>query len=331
MIVSAGRLSPLPVVVTVSVDSQVKAAADAIRAGEPPSRQVLVASCGGAMYAVDGLDTVEAYRMAGIDQIKCMMVEVAGAAEAMGMHLGLSRPLPVNPFCVMDAIRWMREKGLPLQTVDRRYIRLMELKLDSGVRHVFDTWLKRLAARLEAVPPFWHILGPLSEIGRHEQCKALESVMAFVHATGTVPDASSLRGILRQFSTTRQDRASRVAAIDEEAAAAPPPSPKAGGSLSPAEGVSRVLCDCGREWYLDADGRSIRNVQESDSMVVLTRQPASPVYPVPLDMAEHMDMGNSPVYHYVVPGSSPLVLFSSRRLDGSDQKKICQALRAIIG
>ena len=174
-------------VVTVPVASQVRAAADMIRAGEAPPRPVVVASCDGIMYPVDGLDTLEAYRLAGRDQIECTVVEPGGLAGAVGMHLGLSRRLPVNPFCVIDAIEWMRKEGVPLAGVDRRYLRLAELDLAGDVRGAFDTWLGRLAGRLETVPPFWHILGPLAEMERSGQARALESVMAFVHATGTAP------------------------------------------------------------------------------------------------------------------------------------------------
>ena len=331
MRVRAGRLRPLPVVVTVPVASQVRAAADIIRSGEAPPRPVVVASCDGIMYPVDGLDTLEAYRLAGRDQIECTVVEPGGLAGAVGMHLGLSRRLPVNPFCVMDAIGWMRAEGVPLAGVDRRYLRLAELDLAGDVRGVFDTWLERLAGRLETVPPFWHILGPLSEMERSGQARALESVMAFVHATGTAPDASTLRGILRQFAPAGRGRTGHVAAIEAEEPVAPPPSIQSGGGVIPVEGAGRILCECGREWYMDAKSNTVRSVQESDSMVVLTYQDGGPVYPVPLEVAEHMDMGNAPVYHYIVPGNFPLVLVSGRRLDGQDLEGVRRAVRESLG
>lgn len=331
MRVRAGRLRPLPVVVTVPVASQVRAAADMIRAGEAPPRPVVVASCDGIMYPVDGLDTLEAYRLAGRDQIECTVVEPGGLAGAVGMHLGLSRRLPVNPFCVIDAIEWMRKEGVPLAGVDRRYLRLAELDLAGDVRGAFDTWLGRLAGRLETIPPFWHILGPLAEMERSGQARALESVMAFVHATGTAPDASTLRGILRQFAPAGRGRTGHVAAIEAEDAVSPPPAAPAGGGVPPVEGAGRILCECGREWYVDAGSGMVRSVQESNSMVVLTGQDGGPVYPVPLEVAEHMDMGNSPVYHYIVPGHFPMVLVSGRRLDGPDLEGVRRAVRESLG
>lgn len=331
MRVRAGRLRPLPVVVTIPVASQVRAAADMIRAGEAPPRPVVVASCDGAMYPVDGLDTLEAYRMAGRDQIECTVVEPGGVAGAVGMHLGLSRRLPVNPFCVIDAIEWMRTEGVPLAGVDRRYLRLAELDLAGDVRGVFDVWLGRLAGRLETIPPFWHILGPLAEMERSGQARALESVMAFVHATGTAPDASTLRGILRQFAPAGRGRTGHVAAIEAEDAVSPSPAAPAGGGVPPVEGAGRILCECGREWYVDGGSGAVRSVRESDSMVVLTGQDGGPVYPVPLEVAEHMDMGNSPVYHYIVPGHFPMVLVSGRRLDGPDLEGVRRAVRESLG
>ncbi len=328
MMVPAGQLRPPPVVVTVPVASQVEAAAEMIRAGEAPPRPVVVASCDGAMYAVDGLDTIAAYRAAGRENIDCTVVEAGGAAEAVGMHLGLSRRLPTNPFRVMDAISWMSENGVSPRGVDRRYVRLMELKLADDVRGIFDSWLERLAGRLESVPPFWHILGPLSEIDVKEQGRALESVMAFVHATGTTPDASSLRGILRQFARTSGGRTDHMVGIDSQEA--PRPSPKRGTpGAAPVGRAGRVRCECGREWYMDASRGDIRLVKETDHMVVLADGGGEPVYPVPRDVADHMDMGNSPVYHYVVPGGFPLVLVSARRLDGN-LEDICSALRAAL-
>ena len=330
MRVEAGRLRPLPVTVVVPVASRVRDIADMIRAGEAPPRPVVAAKCGDTLYVVDGLDTLAAHRLAGTECVECVVVETAGEAAAMSLHLGLSRRLPTNPFCVMDAIEWMGRAGVSLRGVDRRYLRLAELRLAADVRGVFDAWLEKLARRLESIPPFWHILGPLSEIEPSEQAKALESAMAFVHATGTAPDASSLRGILRQFTPTQEGRTNHIVAIDSEEVPAPPPQKPAAAGVPPVDGASRVLCECGREWYVDPHDKKVRSVQESDSVVVLTGQDGGPVYPVPRDVAEHLDMGNSPVYHYVVPGGFPAVLVSARRLEGPRLDHIRRAVRAAL-
>ena len=328
MKVSIQKLKPLPVVVTVPVASQTEAAASVIRAGEAPSRPVVVAACNGMMYPIDGLDTLEAYRAAGHEKIECVMVEAGTAAEAVGMHLGLSRRLPTNPFCVMDAISWMMREGMSLAGVDRRYIRLMELELAGDIRGIFDSWLKRLAGRLETVPAFWHILEPLSKIEASQQGRALKSVMAFVKATGTTPDASSLREILRQFASAEQGRTDHLVGIDSQRASECEET-AANVGTAPVKRAGHVRCECGQEWYMDVKRGDIRRIQESDSIVVLADGEGEPVYPVPPDVARHMDMGNAPVYHYVVPGEFPLVLVSARRLDRNLERAF-QALRAAL-
>ena len=325
MIVQMARLRSLPVVVVVPVASRVRTICDMIRDAQTPPRPVVAASCGGTLYVVDGFDTLEAYRICGVADVECVVVKVQDVGGAVGLHLGLSRRLPTNPFSVIDAIRWMREGGISLKGVDRRHVRLAEIRLADDVRTIFETWLARMARRLDSIPPFWHILEPLSRIDTIQQGRALESVMAFVNATGTTPDTTTLRNILKQFAS--EGRNDHVKSIEREKAP-PVPLRQAARGVPEVEGASRILCDCGREWYVDSE--RVHSIQESDSMVVLTGQEGGPVYPVPRDVAEHMDMGNSPVYHYVVPGGFPLVLVSGRRLDDTHLEGVYRAVRAVL-
>ena len=256
---------------------------------------------GGTLYPVDGGDVLEAYRIAGASEVRCVVVEAAGVVEAMRLHVGMSGSRPVNPFMVMDAVRWIREAGGDVGGLDPRWVRLAELQLGDDIRETFERWLGRLADRLETIPEFWHILRPLSEVRLEDQTRALESVMAFVHAMGTVPDVSTLLGILRAVrretsggggpsGPPRRRRRRRGAGTAGVVAQSGPEN----GGAGPLEGTSRISCECGREWYVDARGGDIRRVRETDSMTVLTGECGEPVYAVPREVAEHLGMGQLP-------------------------------------
>ena len=336
-VAAVAGMGRLPVEVTLKAGRPVRAISEAISAGGEPGRPVVAARVGGTLYPVDGADVLEAYRIAGASEVSCVVVEAAGVLEAMRLHVGMSGSRPVNPFMAMDAIRWIREAGGDVGGLDPRWVRLAELQMGDGVRETFERWLARLADRLEAIPEFWHILRPLSEVRLEDQSRALESVMAFVHAVGTVPDVSTLRGILRQFAGNRpeEEGEGRAAAANDgddgggngSGAAMPRYGPESGGA-GPLEGASRISCECGREWYVDAKGGDIRMVRETDSVTVLTGGCGEPVYPVPREVAEHLGMGGSPVYHYVVPGQVRAALTSGRRLDGETLARVAGVLGA---
>lgn len=105
------------------------------------------------------------------------------------------------------------------------------------------------------------------------------------------------------------------------------PGPDNGGA-GPLEGASRISCECGREWYVDARGGDIRRIRETDSVTVLTGGCGEPVYPVPREVAEYLGMDSSPVYHYVVPGQVRAALTSGRRLDRETLERVAGVLGA---
>lgn len=331
--IEISRLESLPVSVTVRMGRSVRAIAEGIRSGEVPVRPVVVASVGERMYPVDGMDVLEAHRTAGCAEVPCAVVEAADEAEAVGLHVAMSGRRAVNPFMVVDAVRWVEGCGGVVGGVDPRYVQLAELPLAEGVRETFEGWIARLADRLEVMPQFWHIFRPLSEVRREDQARALESVMAFVHAMGTSPDVSTLRGILRQFASALPGAAPRVAAIeDKDGGPAPAPAARREGSgTAPVEDTGRVSCGCGRQWYVDTKSGAVRRVREVDNMTVLTGDDGEPVYAVPPEVAEHLEMGSLPVHHYLVPGSFPVALASSRVLDEKTVARVAEALDAAGG
>lgn len=327
-VVEISRLESLPVSVTVRMGRSVRAIAEGIRSGEVPARPVVVASVGERMYAVDGLDVLEAHREAGCAEVPCALVEAADEAEAVGLHVAMSGRRAVNPFMVVEAVRWVEGCGRAVGGVDPRYVHLAELPLADGVREVFEGWIARLADRLEVMPQFWHIFRPLSEVRREDQARALESVMAFVHAMGTSPDVSTLRGILRQFAPGLPGAAPRVAAVEvEEGGTAPGTAarPERPGT-APVEDAGRVSCGCGRQWYVDTRSGSVRRVREADNMTVLSGDDGEPVYAVPPEVVDHLDMGSSPVHYHLVPGPFPAALVSSRALDDGVVEMVAGAL-----
>lgn len=324
--VDISRLACLPVTVTIPMKSAVDLAARSIREGRDPARPVIVADDGRNLYPVDGLDALEAYREAGRTQIRCTVVDTPDGAGAQMLHIGYSRRLPANPFLVLDAMDWIEKSGSPVRDVDPRYARLAELPLSGEVREAFGAWLERLARRLDTMPQFWHIFRPLSELDPQDQSRALDSVMAFVNAMGISPDTSSLRGILRQFARAREDAGQRVSPVPG-GPGTPTPDGPGEAAPSPVDHASRVSCDCGQEWYVDAGAKSVRRVKDTDGMTVLTDQCGQPVYPVPREIAEHLSMGESPVYHYLVPGSFPTALVSGRQLDAGIISGVAKALR----
>lgn len=328
-VIDISRLESLPVDVTVRMGRSVQAIAGSIRSGEAPVRPVVVASARGRMYPVDGLDVLEAHRAAGSAEVPCIVVEAADEAEAVGLHVAMSGRRPVNPFMVVDAIRWMERSGRAARGVDPRYAQLSELPLAGDVRETFEKWIGRLADRLEVMPQFWHIFRPLSAVRPEDQSRALESVMAFVHAMGTSPDISTLRGILRQFAVERPEAAPRVTATGEDCGKAATPTPAAEPERSraaPVENSRRISCGCCRQWYVDTKRGTIRRVREADNMTVLTGDDGEPVYAVPPEVAEHLQMDRSSVHHYLVAGPFPAVVVSARGLDGKVVEMVAEAL-----
>ena len=323
--VELSGIRSLPVVVTVPVRSQIRACHDVIKGGRKPLRPVILARCEGSLYAVDGLDTLEACRAAGLKKASCMVTDARDIPEAVLLHVGLCRRLPVNPFLVVDAVGWASERGAECAGLEPQFARLARLPLHGDVRKIFDKWILRLAERLDTLPPFWHIFGPLSEIRADEQSRALNSVMAFVHATGTSPDASSLRAILNQFAPKR-GTTDHVAGIEGEGKMMPPAKPAQNGADTLPD-TSRVSCECGRQWYVDTKNSSVRRVEDSENMVVLTDS-GEPVYAMPQTVAEHLDVGGSPVHHYVIPGMLPAVLVSKKPLDGRVIGRVSCALNS---
>ena len=157
-----------------------------------------------------------------------------------GCTWGLSRRLPRQPVLCHRCHRVDEKGGLPPgRGWTGGTCGWPSWTWPGDVRGVFDTWLGRMAGRLETIPPFWHILGPLAEMERSGQARALESVMAFVHATGTAPDASTLAGHTAGSSPPAgRGRTGHVAAIEAEDAVSPPPR-RAGGRRRPPGGGRR--------------------------------------------------------------------------------------------
>ena len=327
-ILPVDSLEMLPVTVSIRVPSRIRDISEGLQAGCDTPRPVAVAVVANTTYVIDGLDILEAYRQAAIFHVPCVITEVESVADALALHMGLCCRLPVNPFHILEAVGWIKSHGGNAPILDGRYGRLAELPLAVGIPKLFDAWTKKLAARLDTMPSFWHIFLPLSQISLDKQERALESVMAFVYAMGAAPDPSTLRSILRQFAPPTRGSTNHVEAIDvseRPVAAVPQDISEQNKGL---DRTRRISCKCGEEWYVDTKSKAVRRVQDTDNMTVLTDDCGDPVYPMPPEAARHLEMGDMPVYHYVVDVPFPAVLLSARILDGRALRRVAGVLYA---
>lgn len=320
-------LTALPVTVSVPTVSGIKTISDIIQSGQRPPRPVVVASVNDVSYVVDGLDTLEAYEQTGAVDIPCVTTKAGSVADAVCLHVNFSRRTPVNPFRVLEAVTWVRESGAKPPILDQRYERLARLSFDPKIPGMFGSWLERLSQKLDTLPWFWHVFGPLSKVPQGEQTKALESVMAFVLAMKAAPDPSTLRGILRQFIPAEPDSIEHVEAIPApaEPVSDTPPNQKIQDDLR-LDHTCRVSCECGKEWYVDVKRKVVRRVQNTEGLTVLTDDCGQPVYQLPPDLARHLDCDGAPVHHYRVNAPFPAVLMSLKPVGQTTLGRISQAL-----
>lgn len=322
--IKTSDIVPLPIEITIPILSQIRAYTDTINQGQTPMRPVMLAKCNNTLYCVDGLDTLEAYRAANVPKISCIVVTAKSVSQALLFHVGISRRQPTNPFMVLDAMQWARDHGTdPIP--DTQHAKLSKLSFGDDIKKTYNTWMGRLAKKLDVMPPFWHIFEPLSEIKPKDQRKALDSVMAFVHTTGTSPDASSLRAILRQFAPVQDGTADHVAGIESDEKAVPPQSIPVSGN-KPLPDTNRISCSCGRQWYVDVKNKSVRRIKDSENLTILT-DTGEPVYAVPPEMAAHLDMGGAPIHHYIIPDTFPAVLVSKKPLQSDMIQRVSHALK----
>lgn len=324
---SPKSLTALPITVSIPTALGIKTISDIIQAGQRPPRPVVVAPVGEITYVVDGLDTLEAYRRTGASDIPCTTTKASDVVDAICLHVNFSMRTPVNPFQVLEAVEWVAKRGAKPPMLDQRYERLTRLSFDPKIPNIFGSWLKRLSRKLDTLPRFWHVFGPLSKIPQNEQGRALESVMAFVLATKAAPDPSTLRGILRQFSPADPDSIEHVEAIPNMA------EPVSDTSANQEthddlrlDHTCRVSCECGKEWYVDVKRKVVRRVQNTDGLTVLTDDCGQPIYQLPPDLVKHMDEDGASVHHYRVRAPFPAVLMSLKPVDQTALGRISQVL-----
>lgn len=320
-------LTALPITVCVPTTSGIRTISDIIRSGQLPPRPVVVASVNGVSYVVDGLDTLEAYEQTGMSDIPCVATKAVSVADAVCLHVNFSRRTPVNPFRVLEAVTWAEDQGAKPPMLDQRYERLARLSFDPKIPNMFGSWLERLSQKLDTLPRFWHVFGPLSKVPRSEQAKALESVMSFVFTMKAAPDPSTLRGILRQFAPAEPGSVEHVEAIPAtaEPISDAPPNQKMYDDLR-LDHTCRVSCECGKEWYVDVKRKVVRRVQNTDGLTVLTDDCGQPVYQLPPDLVKHLDCDGAPVHHYQVNAPFPAVLMSLKPVGQTALGRISQVL-----
>ena len=323
--VQISDIEPLPISVTIPVSSQIRTCTHTILQGRAPLKPIMLAKCDKTLYCIDGMETLESYRVADVPKASCIIITVRNMAEAVLLHVGMSRRIPTNPFLVIDAIQWAKQHGAN-PTLDAQHAKLFNIQFHKDVKPTFNRWMDRLAERLDVIPLFWHIFEPLSEIKPTDQCKALDSVMTFVHTTGTSPDASSLRSILHQFTPTQSGTTDHITGIEAEPYDRPtkeytPP------KTETIPGTNCIRCSCGVQWYVDTKNKSVRRIQDSENMMILTDS-GEPVYAVPPDVAEHLEMGGKAVHHYVIPNVFPAVMVSKRPLPNDTIQEISHILQS---
>lgn len=327
-VIPTKSLVTLPITVSVPTKSGVKTISDIISSGQRPPKPVIVAPISDISYVIDGLDTLEAYKRIKKSDIPCTMTKADDIPDAVCMHVNLSRRTPTNPFRVLEAISWAKKRGAKPPMLDQRYECLAQMPFDTKIPDVFGSWLERLAEKLDTLPQFWHVFGPLSLIPQNEQARALESVMAFVSTMRAAPDPSTLRGILRQFAPTDTDNVEHVEAVPNAPDIVPdiPQNQDDTRNDLRLDHTCRVSCECGKEWYVDIKRKVIRRIQNVKGLTVLTDDCGKPVYQLPPGIVNDLDGDTTSVHHYKVSAPFPAVLMSLRPVTPDTLGRISQIL-----
>lgn len=310
--VSIASLSVLPIAVTVTPERDLRHMAKTIRKdGEiPPSMQVTVASAGGKIYAVDGLDVIEACRAAGVRDVPCTVVEVPDRLAALRMHIDMSAGVTVDPCAVVDAISMIEEGGMSLKNaaMDRRYRHLREHGISEKLKKAATEYLHETARESSHTYDLRAVLRPIVGLDEDRQVEAFRLATKYIGITGSVPDAGTMDRIVSDFARRSGDNMVTIPRIETggdpekpagEVKAVTGGAGDAGYFYVKTRDSIHLTCRCKQEWYVELKRGVVREIDDSHSGIrVLRGNYADPAFYVPESHVKYLDLDDgSPVFH----------------------------------
>ncbi len=315
--IPAADILDLPVQVTIPIFSRIDKMADTLRKGGFIGH-VAAAQVGSKTYAVDRIDALLAYRKCGAEKVPCTVAAAASEAEAQSMHIRLSQNLPVNPFQVIAAVQYVREKfGEEIGFVlTPEHSKLARLNLSGEVRSKMSEYITELGQRLDDVPSFFHIFRELARVEASKQAKALDSLIAYCDSIAqaghafSLPDSFMAEKILRQFAPRLTPCAPKT-----ESDSGKGKSPEAAGSRMPAVPVTsdsdesacrmrssgqsslQMQCECGREYVIDTKAKTVKSRTERTDLVLLQGEYGKKAFGLRSSDAEYLELDDDSVVH----------------------------------
>ena len=360
------ELAQLPVTATLLLRRHAKTVAEDLRAGRRAGvLPAVVARAAGRLYPVDNLDTVEAYRMAGLEEVPCHLVECESVVEAQQLHIDASMERPANPFLVSDALDWVKQHGgQATGLAATRYNYLAKLKISVPVRREISEYLAEMSSEGDHVPDLWHALQPISQAPEDSQPEMFKRITSYYRITRSVPDAAALKNFLRQYDSrdggggdtvTIEGGGGGADAGGDNSAGRGGGGADAGGRISSVEtgkkaagNISEVSgnhvyveCECGAERYVNKKNGAVRRISDGSppGVIMLEGDDGADVFTLPRDLVTYLDLDSGQPVHLAAlarmrrrPGADGprgvAVLLSRRRIPPKTAKQISELLEA---
>ena len=310
------NIRTIPISTLIISDVKVRKLAEQYQEGKAMPKAISVARLPDrTAYIINGLDTLEAARQAGMETIPCITVDVETYKEALELHLDAVKSLPHDPFAVLDAINEIRKTDPGYEFPNEEYARLNELCISGEAKRTFRKMLVEISNENKSIPSFWHIFLPLSQLDQSEQAGAINTVMNFTKIQGTAPDTGSLKGNFRQFAITeKEEKPKTVEILPTEEETTQIEDSVAGSEIAgvihdPENHMVSLTCKCGITLYYGDTGR--------------------PVYTVSHDYASYLgiDVRASTFYKRLGDAENPFVVISAEPLDDEKAAALNEILK----
>lgn len=310
--VSLSGLSRLPITVPITPERVIVDMAEAMREyGEvPSSMQVTVASAKGKVYAVDGLDVIDACRSAGIRDVPCTVIEVADEIDALRMHVDMSAGVSVNPCAVVDAIAMIEENGLSLKnpTMELRYRSLFEQGMSEKLKKSTTDYLHKMAKETYDIYDLRTVLRPIVRLDDTVQADVFNMVTKHIKIMNSVPDSTALDRMISEYAKRSGSRVT-IPGIETgedpeegqagEVKAVTVGSKDAGYFYTRTKDALHLTCKCEQEWYIERKSGTVREIDDSHSGITILRgDHGDSVYLIPEGHVKYLDLDiGTTVFH----------------------------------
>lgn len=197
-----------------------------------------------------------------------------------------------DPFAALAAVHAVRRTDPGYPWPGNEYERLDGLEISEEAKRTFSEMLPAVADCAPA-PLFWHIFKPLSKIESGEQAEAVRRIMQSASITGSLPDPTSVRDLLRGLPRAKKAHIPPVT-IDGIG-----PGPDgASAVLDVPNHTLELTCHCSRRWHVDTRSMAARVASEIGGITLLSGDYGKPVFLLNGKEAGYMDIETKAVVYY---------------------------------